>query len=130
MRATAFVVAAGLLGACSTVEEQQPSPTPAIAGITCVFPLQHADAQEIVDIITDLLDASRRAPTRYTGFCALMTPEYWACVPARVREAVPRLVADWRTGSIVIHLRLEDLQDLEHIVELVGRLDVEVVRPR
>jgi hypothetical protein len=126
-----LVIALVLLGACSSVETTRPQLGHLADGITCVITLKHAPPQEIVDILTDLMEASRNATaTRDRGYCALMTPEYWASAPARDRQEKRRFVADASTGSIVINLSLEEVDDLENIVELIRRLDVDDPRPR
>jgi hypothetical protein len=141
--ASAFCAAwiAGLgFGACTTAQEEAPqeAPRPTEARpdeVRRVFPVRYAQAQEIADTILELLEASTHMPDRWNGFCALMTPEYWAAHSQPVREewsrsAGTRVVADPVSNSVIATVRVEDVDDLERIAELIERLDTDPINRR
>jgi general secretion pathway protein D len=75
-------------------------------GSVRVVPLRYAVASELAETLNALDAASRKSETPV------------------VRDA--RIVADARTNSLVVQTDAEHPEDVERIVELIARLDVEV----
>jgi general secretion pathway protein D len=75
-------------------------------GSVRIVPLRYAVASELAETLNALDAASRKSE------------------PPVVRDA--RIVADARTNSLVVQADTEHREDVERIVELIARLDVEV----
>jgi hypothetical protein len=128
----AGLIAAFFAAACVTPPEVAPQAAPAESvsheGIRYVFYVLHGNAEEIADTLKELLEANEYASSRRNlGFCALMTPEFWAeqkNAPLRTGLET-RIVADARTNSIIIHAHLDELDDMQRMSEIIQRLDID-----
>jgi len=87
-----------------------------------VLPLEFASAEEIADIITDLLDASRRA-TQARGTAQAAATGVSAQLQTTQGES--KIMIDPRTNSLLV-MAMPD--EMPRIKELVARLDVDVVQ--
>jgi general secretion pathway protein D len=87
-----------------------------------VLPLEFASAEEIADIITELLDASRRATQARAGSQAAATG---VSAQLQTNQAEAKIMVDPRTNSLLVMTMPEDMP---RIKELVARLDVDVVQ--
>ena len=96
----------------------------AAGGVNPVFeviPLQWAAAQDISDVIEQLLEASRRVQERNR---TVQQQGATAQIPQGGGES--KIMVDPRTNSLLIMALPEDMQNIK---ELVAQLDVEVIEP-
>ncbi len=119
---------------CVAAPPQSPPPgvLPRGIEITRVIPLRRASAQAVVDIIQEVLDASRRA-TRLRGWqggCALPAEGHWDAIRDMPVETGPRFAADRSTNAVILTLHPESLDDLDHVTALIARLDADLVVSR
>ncbi|MBL8857386.1 MAG: hypothetical protein JNL28_02620 [Planctomycetes bacterium] len=87
-----------------------------------VLPLEFASAEEISEVIADLLDASKRATQARTAQQASNTG---VTAPLATGQAESKILVDSRTNSLLVMAMPEDMP---RIKELVARLDVEVIQ--
>jgi type II secretory pathway component GspD/PulD (secretin) len=82
-----------------------------------VVTLQHADAQEVAETITELLESARQA-AMFRGGCALRIPD----APVPVSEPIARILPDPRSNCVLVQAVPEDMPRL---IELIELLDVQ-----
>jgi hypothetical protein len=145
-RLCAGSIALMFLGACSTpqgdmnltaqqiVPEEVLKRSPVQSGVRHVFFLLHADADEVASTLTELIQASRRsADTRNIrlGYCALMTPEFWAQQKRNPSCGVleTQILADSHTNSVLVIPSIDEPDDVDRMAELIHRLDVSLDGP-
>jgi len=108
-------------GVHSKSEQHAPCLQPIEGMILEVVPLQHADAQEVAETITELLEASRQAAMfrlQNQGGCALRIPD----APVPVSKPIARTLPARRTNSVLVQTVPEDMPRL---IELIELLDVQ-----
>ena len=102
-------------------QESAPQLSTRSADDPLVIPLEYATAQEVRDVLDELMKASRRS--QYG--CTLYLPDLVGSPDPHLDRPDPRFVADDRTNSLIIKRDGWSPEDIASIRELVARLDVE-----
>jgi hypothetical protein len=129
-----------LLMGCTGPRENVPQ-SPALSShadteIQRTVHLEHVSARHVADLILESIAESGVVTAGNVGFCALMTPEFWAEKEIERQSRpqpipVPRsgdtwITADPMTNSVVITAKPEDVDDADRLAEFVRWLDADV----